>query len=291
MAERHEPVVHESVVEEQIRLAAERGAFENLPGKGRPLRLDGPDDDNWWVRRWIEREGLSGDALLPTSLLLRKEIQRLPGTVAALREEAEVRAVVSDLNRRIAGWLLAPTPPNVPLSPVRADDVVADWRRVRAGGGDGAADEVRHPVEDVAEGSGRVGGAVDTDPGAAPMTATSPTAPTDPTRLSGPARAFRAVAIAEACSWLGLLIGMFVKYVVVFDDIGVKIFGPIHGALFVAYLVVTVVAARRLEWSLRTTLLALFASIPPLFTLWFERWAMRTGRLAVRRSASAVAPA
>ncbi|RTL67020.1 MAG: DUF3817 domain-containing protein [Pseudonocardiaceae bacterium] len=102
---------------------------------------------------------------------------------------------------------------------------------------------------------------------------------TSPTALPGPARTFRAIAIAEACSWTGLLIGMFFKYVVVFDDIGVKIFGPIHGALFVAYLVITLVAARRLGWSLLTTLFALGASIPPLFTLWFERWAMRTGKL------------
>ena len=49
------------------------------------------------------------------------------------------------------------------------------------------------------------------------------------------ARIFRAVAIAEACSWTGLLIGMVFKYLVVFDDVGVKIFGPIHGGLFVAY--------------------------------------------------------
>ncbi|ODU02157.1 MAG: hypothetical protein ABS81_18630 [Pseudonocardia sp. SCN 72-86] len=102
---------------------------------------------------------------------------------------------------------------------------------------------------------------------------------TSPTALPGPARAFRAIAIAEACSWMGLLVGMFFKYVVVFDDLGVKIFGPIHGALFVAYLVITLVAARRLGWSVGTTLVALAASIPPLFTLWFERWAMRTGKL------------
>ena len=77
---------------------------------------------------------------------------------------------------------------------------------------------------------------------------------------------FRVVAIAEACSWAGLLIGMFFKYVVVFDDLGVKVFGPIHGALFVAYVVVTLVA--------------LVASIPPLATLWFERRAQRRGMLS-----------
>jgi integral membrane protein len=91
---------------------------------------------------------------------------------------------------------------------------------------------------------------------------------------------FRIVAIAEACSWAGLLIGMFFKYVVVVDDIGVNIFGPIHGALFVAYVAVTLLVARAFRWSLPTTLLALVASIPPLATLWFERRARRTGLLA-----------
>ena len=93
------------------------------------------------------------------------------------------------------------------------------------------------------------------------------------------ARVFRAVAIAEACSWAGLLIGMFFKYIVVIDDIGVNIFGPIHGGLFVAYVVVTLLVARTFGWTLPITLLALVASIPPLATLWFERRARRTGLL------------
>jgi integral membrane protein len=97
--------------------------------------------------------------------------------------------------------------------------------------------------------------------------------------LSTPGRAFRLFAIAEACSWAGLLIGMFFKYVVG-NDIGVQIFGPIHGALFVAYVVVSLVAHRPLRWDVRTLVLALVASIPPLATLWFERWAERTGRLS-----------
>jgi integral membrane protein len=96
-----------------------------------------------------------------------------------------------------------------------------------------------------------------------------------------PGRVFRACAIGEACSWVGLLIGMFVKYVVVFDDIGVKIFGPIHGALFVLYLLVTLLAARRLRWNAGTLVLALVSSVPPLMTVWFERRAARQGRLRV----------
>ncbi|WP_214402925.1 DUF3817 domain-containing protein [Pseudonocardia lacus] len=90
---------------------------------------------------------------------------------------------------------------------------------------------------------------------------------------------FRVVAVAEACSWTGLLIGMLFKYVVVGNEIGVNVFGPIHGALFVAYLVVAVWAARALRWPFSTLAVALLCSIPPLATLWFERRARRAGQL------------
>ena len=95
------------------------------------------------------------------------------------------------------------------------------------------------------------------------------------------ALAFRTVAVAEALSWVGLLAGMYVKYVPETSELGVQVFGPIHGAVFVAYVVVSLVAARVLGWSRGTTLLALAASIPPLATVVFERWARRTGRLGV----------
>lgn len=82
---------------------------------------------------------------------------------------------------------------------------------------------------------------------------------------------FRVVAIAEACSWLGLLIGMFFKYIVVGDDIGVKVFGPIHGALFVAYVFCVLAVAARRSWSWRTTALGVASGIPPFTSIWFER--------------------
>jgi integral membrane protein len=98
------------------------------------------------------------------------------------------------------------------------------------------------------------------------------------------ATAFRTVAVAEALSWIGLLVGMYVKYVPETTELGVKVFGPIHGGIFVAYLVVTVLASRVLRWSTGTTLLALVAAVPPLVTVWFERWASRTGRLVAREA-------
>lgn len=84
-------------------------------------------------------------------------------------------------------------------------------------------------------------------------------------------RLFRYVAFAEACSWTGLLIGMYFKYVAATGDLGVKIFGPVHGALFVLYLVALLVAARQARWSLGTLLVGLVCAVPPLATLWFER--------------------
>ncbi|MGY1827286.1 MULTISPECIES: DUF3817 domain-containing protein [unclassified Blastococcus] len=99
--------------------------------------------------------------------------------------------------------------------------------------------------------------------------------------------AFRIVAVAEAITWVGLLAGMFVKWVLQTSEVGVQVFGPIHGGVFVVYVLVALVAARVLRWSLPTTLLALAASVPPLATVWFERWATRTGALPAREALAA----
>jgi len=98
---------------------------------------------------------------------------------------------------------------------------------------------------------------------------------------SAAALLFRVVALAEACSWVALLGGMFVKWVLRESEAGVQMFGPVHGAIFLAYVVVTLVVWRVLRWDVPTALLALAASVPPLATLWFDRHATRTGRLPV----------
>ena len=103
------------------------------------------------------------------------------------------------------------------------------------------------------------------------------------------ATAFRVVAVAEAVSWALLLAGMFVKWVLRTSELGVQLAGPVHGAVFVAYVAVALVAWRVLRWSPGTALLALAASVPPFTTVWFERWAQRTGRLPVDRPAPSLA--
>lgn len=109
----------------------------------------------------------------------------------------------------------------------------------------------------------------------------------DPVRVRA---LFRVIAFAEACSWLGLLIGMFFKYVPdPGDEIGVKIFGPIHGGIFVLYLLATLTARSTFGWSLKTTFWAVVASVPPFATAVFEIVADRKGLLGDpdRRAVSA----
>lgn len=92
-----------------------------------------------------------------------------------------------------------------------------------------------------------------------------------------PQALFRRVAVAEAITWALLLVGMFLKYVTDTTELGVRIAGPIHGVVFVAYCVTTVVVAVDQRWSWRRTTLGLLASIPPFFTVLFDLLVERRG--------------
>jgi hypothetical protein len=162
MTERKPPgVSFESWIDKQIRDAAERGEFDNLPGAGRPLPGAGqPDDENWWLRGYLRREGVTGETMLPTPLLLRREIEELPATVRRLPSEDRVRASVSALNRRILACLREPSELRVPLRPVNADAVVERWRQERRAGpaagptADPTADPAAEPADRAVAGPG-----------------------------------------------------------------------------------------------------------------------------------------
>jgi hypothetical protein len=48
------------VAENRIREAIGEGQFDNLPGFGKPIAdIDEPYDPDWWVKKWIRREGMS----------------------------------------------------------------------------------------------------------------------------------------------------------------------------------------------------------------------------------------
>jgi hypothetical protein len=136
MTERKPPELSfTSWIDRQIDEAAERGAFDNLPGAGKPLpKRTGEDAGQAWLRDYLRREGVAAEELLPIPLKLRKEIEQLTLTVQDLRTEQEVRDVVADLNRRIIEWRRIPTGPPLFLPLVDEDMLVSQWRDRHAAG-------------------------------------------------------------------------------------------------------------------------------------------------------------
>ncbi|WP_101848109.1 DnaJ family domain-containing protein [Zhihengliuella sp. ISTPL4] len=119
-------------VESAIQVAIRRGDFDDLPGAGKPLEgLGDHHDPDWWIRRKIETEGLTG--LGPPAILLRTEDRELDGQLDLLGRESDVREVLEDFNRRVreARRQLQGGPPVVtPLRDVEAE--VAAWAQRRA---------------------------------------------------------------------------------------------------------------------------------------------------------------
>lgn len=95
---------------------------------------------------------------------------------------------------------------------------------------------------------------------------------------------FRTIAIAEAFSWAGLLFGVYLKRVSETTELGVQVFGPIHGGVFLLYVLTCLYAGRRFGWNHKTLFLALASSVPPFFTAVFEVLADRRGLLGENRS-------
>ncbi|MEU9302274.1 DUF1992 domain-containing protein [Streptomyces sp. NPDC048269] len=131
MTERKPPGVDiESWVDRQIREAADRGDFENLPGWGKPLAsLDAPYDEMWWIKQKMHREGFSA---LPPSLALRKEAEDAMEAVRAARSERQVRALLAEINEKIRAALrMPPQGPPLGLTEYDVEDVVRTWRETR----------------------------------------------------------------------------------------------------------------------------------------------------------------
>lgn len=131
-----------SWIDQQILDAQRRGVFDDLPGAGKPLNLKpepGGDYGQAWVRDYARREGVRPEEFLPTPLRLRRETEKLAEAVPDMRSEDEVRAAVSDLNRRILRWRKIPDGPPVYVRLVNKDAMLAVWRDARAARGTRAA--------------------------------------------------------------------------------------------------------------------------------------------------------
>jgi Domain of unknown function (DUF1992) len=121
----------ETWIDAQIRVATERGAFDNLPGAGKPiLNLDQAYDPLWWVKQLVQREQIS---MLPPSLELLRKVEKELATIEKLSDETTVRGRIAALNVEIAkvNATVVEGPPTR-LGTLDVDQVVARWRRTRS---------------------------------------------------------------------------------------------------------------------------------------------------------------
>lgn len=118
-------------VDLQVRRAIDRGEFDDLPGAGKPIPgLSGTHDPDWWVKRLIERERLTG--VLPPALALRKEDATLEAQLDREATEQGVRRLLEDFNHRVveARRQLLGGPPVVTATR-DVDQELAAWRARR----------------------------------------------------------------------------------------------------------------------------------------------------------------
>ena len=121
----------ESWIEGQIRVAREQGAFDNLPGAGKPLPNLGQEyDPLWWVKQLVQREQVS---ILPPSLELLRKVEKELAAIEKLGDEAAVRSRVAALNVEIAkvNATVMEGPPTR-LGILDVNQVLARWRRSRS---------------------------------------------------------------------------------------------------------------------------------------------------------------
>jgi Domain of unknown function (DUF1992) len=117
-----------SWIDQQVEEAEQRGAFDNLPGAGKPIPDRGETGTEAWLRDYLRREGVSAKELLPTPLRLRNEIEGLAEQLPGLRTEPEVRETVRELNRQIRDWRRTSVGPPVFVPLVDEEEMVRSWR-------------------------------------------------------------------------------------------------------------------------------------------------------------------
>jgi hypothetical protein len=120
----------ESFTDRKIREAQAEGAFDALPGFGKPIPdLDGPDDPNWWLKKKLREEKI---VVLPPILEARLDAEKTLAALDSMASEQQVRRSSNALNERIRkAHFSAAEGPAVGVRPVDVDAVVAEWRKRR----------------------------------------------------------------------------------------------------------------------------------------------------------------
>lgn len=123
----------ESALDRQIRAAEERGEFDDLPGKGKPLPSESmPYRPDWWVNQVVQREN-AGAFAIPPVLALRKIADELRAGATGFTSEHEVRDAVDDYNDRADAVRSLPQEGRhaVILPRLKPDAIIEAWREHR----------------------------------------------------------------------------------------------------------------------------------------------------------------
>jgi integral membrane protein len=89
----------------------------------------------------------------------------------------------------------------------------------------------------------------------------------------------RYIALAEATSFIALLIASVIKRTGG-SELGVQILGPIHGVLFIAYVVIALNLRPKVGWSGKTTFWVLVGAVVPFGGYVVDWWLLRDRRSA-----------
>lgn len=90
---------YEKIVEQRIKEAMEKGEFENLPGKGKPILLE--DDSHVPEDLRLAYKVLKNADCLPPELLEKKEILQMEDMLTAIPDEKERYKLIKKINFKI----------------------------------------------------------------------------------------------------------------------------------------------------------------------------------------------
>ncbi|MGZ8429606.1 MAG: DnaJ family domain-containing protein [Candidatus Deferrimicrobiaceae bacterium] len=88
-----------NIAERKIREAIERGEFANLPGAGKPLRLE--DDSMIPEDLRVAYKILKNAGCIPAELELRREIITLRDLLRSIEDDDEKRVRIQELNYKL----------------------------------------------------------------------------------------------------------------------------------------------------------------------------------------------
>lgn len=90
----------QDLIERKIKEAQEKGDFDNLPGRGKPLKLE--DDSGVPEDMRMAYKMLKNADCLPPELELKKEIRQMEDMLAGIPDEKERYRLIKKINLKIS---------------------------------------------------------------------------------------------------------------------------------------------------------------------------------------------